>query len=379
MNTMFVNDSSEKQFDDRSEMMDFVGERESKTIWLVEPADELKYVGLLDEPLFAPIRADEMGVSEDAILDTMSGSRLVLETSVGKKPVGISAIMSINDRVGWKADGYKKLSNYNPLKLAEALNLFVEASSGNVNIKISDEKVRAVHSSAYSFISTKSLLNAVFKYFDDKWPQFSFAHGYYSHEFFRVELDLSAYRDTFFSKLPLAASGTNLLATAEPAFIMSSSDIATSAVQLIPALALGGGTFVPLGTPIGVEHKGDDIEGRVAGKLDMLLAYFQERAENLQELENVRVVYARNALKRLLKESQIPKKCGLEAVEAFETMFGNEPATALDVYFAVVDAYSNVARTFAENKKKVFSAADCVVRASHARWSDYDLPGEVDY
>lgn len=376
--TMFVSDDCEKRFTNRSEMSDFIGEREANTVWLVEPVTSLRYEGLLDEPLMAPIYSEKMNVSDEAIIDTMTGSNLLLKTSVGEKPVGISAILSITDRAGWKADGYKKMRNYNPLKLAEALNLFIEASSGNVHVKLADEKVRAVHSSSYTFISGKVLLDTVLGYFDKNWPEFTFENGYFSHEFIRAELNLSAYHDMFMAKIPGSLS-SNLLSTSEPAFIMTSSDIATSAVHLRPALALKSGIYIPLGNSIEVEHTGDDIEGRVVSELNMLLAYFQERTEDLQNLEKIRVVNARNALKRFLKKIKFPKKCGLEAVESFETMFGDEPATALDLYFAVVDAYSSAVRAFGDNEKKLLIAAESVVSASHVRWSDYDLPGEVDY
>ena len=83
--TMFVSDDCEKRFTNRSEMSDFIGEREANTVWLVEPVTSLRYEGLLDEPLMAPIYSEKMNVSDEAIIDTMTGRNPLLKTSVGGK------------------------------------------------------------------------------------------------------------------------------------------------------------------------------------------------------------------------------------------------------------------------------------------------------
>ena len=133
------------------------------------------------------------------------------------------------------------------------------------------------------------------------------------------------------------------------------------------------------GKAVKIEHMGEDLEARVSDALAMILAYFQGAVADMQALENVEVKYGTNALKRLLKDGGMPKKCAWEAIEAFDGMYGGNPVTAMEIYVAAVDAYSAVLREFPQDKKKILLAADCVSRVANARWADVDKPGEVKY
>lgn len=371
--TNFVLDIAECSFSDYDEMRAFVEEREQHTEWLEQGVRELLFGSLHKEPLCAPLYAEKMGVSTEAVEDTMDGAGLKLTVSCGTRPVGMSAVASIINRAGLKFEGFKKLRNGNLESLKSVLNMLMDVSSGAVHVKVADEKIRAVHSGKYAVIRADRLLDIVKGYFDREWTGATFDEGYFSHEWMREVIDLSAHKDDFFGLIP-----SGVFATATPAFVLSSSDIATSAVTLIPSMKIGG-VCVPMTRAVKIEHTGEDMEGRVSDALNMVLAYFQGAVADMQALEKVEVKHGVNALKRLLKDGGMPKKCAWEAIEAFEAMYGGGPVSAMEVYLAAVDAYGAVLRDHAQDKRKIFVAADCVARVANARWSDVDKPGEVNF
>lgn len=173
-------------------------------------------------------------------------------------------------------------------------------------VALADEKIRAVHSGKYTAIRTDRLLDIVKGYFDREWPTATFEEGYFSHERMQEVIDLAQYKDDFFGHIP-----TGIFQSATPAFVVYSSDVATSAVTLVPSMKLGG-VCVPMTKAVKIEHMGEDLEARVSDALAMILAYFQGAVADMQALENVEVKYGTNALKRLLKDGGMPKKCAWE-------------------------------------------------------------------
>lgn len=126
----FVLDNAEISFTDYNEMRAFVEEREKNTEWLEQGVRELVFGALHEEPLCAPVYAEKMHVSQEAIEDTMAGAGLKLTVSSGTRPVGASAVASIINRAGLQAAGWKKLRNGNLESLKSVLNMLMDVSSG---------------------------------------------------------------------------------------------------------------------------------------------------------------------------------------------------------------------------------------------------------
>ena len=217
------------------------------------------------------------------------------------------------------------------------------------------------------------LLKIMDDYMDQNWPDREFEGGYLSHELMKVVIDLGAYKQQFFRKLPSGFS-----AGYTPAVMMISSDVAASAVRLIPCLNMGSGIVAPMAKDVAIPHIGEDIAARVTNAFVALLAYFDDAATDLDKLRNVPIRNSKAALVRILKSGGMPKQEALEALEGFDALYGDMPVTALDIYLAVCDAYAGVVRNHTQDAKKIFAAADCVARCARTRWSDVDMPGKED-
>lgn len=314
-----------------------------------------------------------MKVSEEAVLDTQQNAGLNLTTCIGKKPVGDSAVRSICDRGLIGMNCYELLRKERRESLKEVLNLILAERKGAVQVKYSYDKVRAVHSARYAAIGNDKLLKIMDDYMDQNWPDREFEGGYLSHELMKVVIDLGAYKQQFFRKLPSGFS-----AGYTPAVMMISSDVAASAVRLIPCLNMGSGIVAPMAKDVAIPHIGEDIAARVTNAFVALLAYFDDAATDLDKLRNVLIRNSKAALVRVLKSGGMPKQEALEALEGFDAVYGDMPVTALDIYLAVCDAYAGVVRNHTQDAKKIFAAADCVARCARTRWSDVDMPGKEE-
>lgn len=345
----------------------------ANTKWLEEGIRDIRFEASHDEPLCADAYAKQMKVSEEAVLDTQQNAGLNLTTCVGKKPVGDSAVRSICDRGMIGMNCYELLRKERRESLKEVLNLILAERKGAVQIKYSYDKVRAVHSARYAAIGNDKLLKIMNDYMDQNWPDREFEGGYLSHELMKVVIDLGAYKQQFFRKLPSGFS-----AGYTPAVMMISSDVAASAVRLIPCLNMGSGIVAPMAKDVAIPHIGEDIAARVTNAFVALLAYFDDAATDLDKLRNVQVRNSKAALVRVLKSGGMPKQEAMEALEGFDVAYGDSSVTALDIYLAVCDAYAGVVRNHTQDAKRIFAAADCVARCARTRWSDVDMPGKEE-
>ena len=134
-------------------------------------------------------------------------------------------------------------------------------------------------------------------------------------------------------------------------------------------------------TPLFVECTVDETTG---GEL-MPLAHSSSRrvfaeqtAEKLQKLLNVYLDYPVNAMTRVCKKLNLPKKAALEAIHQFEVTYGGGPATAHDVFLAMQEIPFFLSCDHAP-ESKLLAVAESLARALTFRWEDYDLAKGVEY
>lgn len=346
----------------------------TNTKWLQAKACDIRFERSELEPLCADSYAKQMNVSIESVLDTQENAGLNLISCIGKKPVGNSAITSICRRVDIGGRCYEMLRKMKRENLEGVLNLIVEVMKNDeMQIKYSYDKVRAVHSGRYMPIGNDELLKIMDEYMDQTWPDREFVYGYLAHDSMKVVVDLGAYKQQFFRKLP-----PELCTGYTPAVMMASSDVATSSVCLIPCLNMGNGIVVPMAKSVTIPHIDEDMAARVTNAFVTLLAYFDDAATDLEKLRNIQIQNGKAALVRVLKSGGMPKREAMEALEGFDVAYGDASVTALDIYLAVCDAYAGVVRNYTQDAKKIFAAADCVARAPRTRWNSVDMPGKEE-
>ena len=162
-----------------------------------------------------------------------------------------------------------------------------------------------------------------------------------------------------------------------PAVQFLTSDIGVSSAKVI-ALLEGGKTPIHIGSCVAVDHrcwaKVEDFDK----SLDQLFAQFQDSVEKLQKLLNVYLDYPVNAMTRVCKKLNLPKKAALEAIHQFEVTYGGGPATAHDVFMAMQEIPFLLSCDHAP-ESKLLAVSEAMARALTLRWEDYDLAKGVEY
>ena len=110
----------------------------------------------------------------------------------------------------------------------------------------------------------------------------------------------------------------------------------------------------------------------------MLFAQFGDSVAKLSGLLSVHLDYPVNAMTAVCKKLSMPKKAALEAIAMFETVNGDRPATAHDVFMAMQEIPFNL-KISGTAESKLLTLQETMARALTLRWSDYDLAKKVSW
>ena len=399
----FIKDNAEFATKDFSEMINFLDEREQKDNykWFSDEdgitIKDVHFYPIEPEPIVASCHMTELQknaaatfeASEEAFMDSMycpsfglEGSSQVIEIGGKLFPVGKSAIKGILERAGIKSEGYKKLMEYDAKELSNVLNSFFKASKGGVCLLVQDEKVRAVNSDRYGICPISFVAQTTEAWIRNNYPDAEVTSAYTNHEFSAWTVDLIDYTDDIFS----GADRLKQLGFT-PAIIVQTSNTLSSSVTIKPSIIKGNIVF-PVGKPIATPHvgKGDtssrslQIKETVLQNFALAYASVSNAVTDIQNLEKVTVKNAYNALLRAMKAVGMPKMQGMEAAEIFEQIHYGKPATALECYLSIVDAYSFVVRDNPHDIKKQFEVGECVTKAMRIDWEKLgNIPGSFSW
>ena len=400
MTKKFIYDSSEFVTTDLTEFRSFVAEREKNQKWFTDEdntkADMVRFMPVFPEPLCVPSEVDQLRrnkmvkftSSEDAYTDTMYspefgvyGSTQLICVNGELYPVGMSAVRGIISRAGTAMEGFEKLRTRNPQKLSENLNNYLSETDGSLCVLVGDEKVRAVNSGRYAICSIGFVLEATFDWISKEYPQAFFVDGYYCHDFASWDIDLSAYTNEILGQFQELVHGGF-----KPALRVTLSNTAKSSVSLKPCLRLASAIF-PVGESIDCPHikKGCasertlEMEETIRKNFSLVFPSLTALAADINDLKNVTVNNASNALLRGMKKLALPKQQALEAQEQFAMIFA-DISTAYDCFLSVVDTYTFVIRDNPNDPKKIFASADAVGRAVKIEWRQLgSFPGDFSW
>ena len=323
----------------------------------IEPLDSKSPLAE-DLPAFAP------GTSQEAVRDTIRGLGLAMRVEGNLYPMRDTAYKSLLDRAKLRGSVLPKLSRP---KLARTLNDCLHVFTSDALVLIRDEKVAAAHSGEpadYAVLPADELLEVLQAKLDRRFPGNQFETGYWDHTLTRAIWTLPGQKEELLRtyQQELAARGkTGVESRLTPAVQFLTSDIGVSSAKVI-ALLEGGKTPIHIGSCVAVDHrcwaKVEDFDK----SLDQLFAQFQDSVEKLQKLLNVYLDYPVNAMTRVCKKLNLPKKAALEAIHQFEVTYGGGPATAHDVFLAMQEISFFLSCDHAP-ESKLLAVAESLARA----------------
>lgn len=320
------------------------------------------------------------GTTQMAVDDTAANLGLAMRVNGELYPMRSTAYKSLLDRAKISGTALPKLSRG---VLAEVLNACLHLFPSDALVLIRDEKISAVHSgdeADYSILPIDELLSPLQAKLDDRFAGNRFEMGYCDHSFASASWVLPDQKEDLlgtYSRL-LAAQGKTAMAsklTPGIRFITSDTGVASAKVA---ALLVGGHHTIHIGGCVAVDHRHQSKITDFDAALDQLFAQFGDSIAKLQGLLEIQLNYPVNAMTRVCKKLCLPKKAAMEAISMFEMAYGDNPATAHDVFLAMQEI-PFILKTEKAPESKLLTLEENMARALSLRWSDYDLAKAVSY
>lgn len=339
----------------------------------VEPLDRASE-GIWNIDLFAD------GTSALAVEDTVANLGLALRVNGGLRPVRETAYKGLLDRAKISGSALAKL---NRKDLADVLNVCLQLhQKQQALVLVRGEKVSAVHSGDekdYSILPIDELLETLQGNLDERFEGNEFESGYSSYSLTSAFWKLPKQKKELLGKYAkhLKAIGKACLAhKLVPGIQFTTSDTGIASAK-VSALLLGvSNEPIHIGSCIAVDHRHKKTVENFSEALDLLFAQFGDNIKKLEKLLDVTLLYPVNAMTRVCKELVMPKKEAVEAIAMFESVYGDKPATAHDVFMSMQEI-PYLLKLNNASEGKILTVQENMARALNLNWADFDLPKAV--
>ena len=320
------------------------------------------------------------GTSALAVEDTVANLGLALRVNGGLRPVRETAYKGLLDRAKISGSALAKLDRKD---LADVLNVCLQLhQKQQALVLVRGEKVSAVHSGDekdYSILPIDELLETLQGNLDERFEGNEFESGYSSYSLTSAFWKLPKQKKELLGKYAkhLKAIGKACLAhKLVPGIQFTTSDTGVASAK-VSALLLGvSNEPIHIGSCIAVDHRHKKTVENFSEALDLLFAQFGDNIKKLEKLLDVTLLYPVNAMTRVCKELVMPKKEAVEAIAMFESVYGDKPATANDVFMSMQEI-PYLLKLNNASEGKILTVQENMARALNLNWTDFDLPKAV--
>ena len=320
------------------------------------------------------------GTSALAVEDTVANLGLALRVNGGLRPVRETAYKGLLDRAKISGSALAKLDRKD---LADVLNVCLQLhQKQQALVLVRGEKVSAVHSGDekdYSILPIDELLETLQGNLDERFEGNEFESGYSSYSLTSAFWKLPKQKKELLGKYAkhLKAIGKACLAhKLVPGIQFTTSDTGVASAK-VSALLLGvSNEPIHIGSCIAVDHRHKKTVENFSASLDLLFAQFGDNIKKLEKLLDVTLLYPVNAMTRVCKELVMPKKEAVEAIAMFESVYGDKPATAHDVFMSMQEI-PYLLKLNNASEGKILMVQENMARALNLNWTDFDLPKAV--
>lgn len=379
--TMCYADGFSASFQGQQEYLRFLREREENASWHSLPTKEVRFEAIDEGSASGRVLYDwyRLQGKEGVILDTMENTRLLLKMKDQVYPVRSCAIATILSRA--RISGHA-LSKVKKDVLARILNYCVSVASGNALLRLSDEKISAMHGgdeSEYAILAMPQLFEAITEQLDHDFNSYHFMGGHYEHAMVTAVWSFpdngeltDAYEET---AKELGVSIGNYV----PAVRFSSSDVGISGANLYPMLLdEASGRSIALGSALCLEHSNKASLEDFKKQLALLYPRYTDAIAQLGRLMEIGIEYPYQTMLRVMKRIGVTKRLAYRAAELWKAQNGEKPCTAYDLYLGICEA-EFLLQCDGASAPKVAQMEENISRALKVRWEEYDYAGDVKW
>ena len=367
-------DDAEKSFTNAPALLNFLNDREKNASWIIG-----SHIGSLRVMLLEDAHTVLNTATQEILIDTRNNTGLCI--SGEKLPETALRSCALSSLFARARIGGAALGDVSKPVLRNIINecLKVAPKKGVSKIRLAEGKVSAVLSSSYVPLSMPEIFEMAVGYIDKRFPANYFAGGSWSHAISSAEWALSSEEGLLKAyKAALRKHGikdTNI----QPGLRLSSSDIGISGVNLMPKLVVGNDRLLlPLGGPVGLEHKGDASLVKFKENLQGVFAQYGDQLEKLASLLEITIQNPVNCMKLIMKRLAIPKKYAAPVLEIFGIGFGhNGHCTAHDIYYGLGELMMQMQIQKATGEQ-MLRTEEAIAKALTLNFADYDVPADDD-
>lgn len=372
-------DGFSQTFAGEDDFLSFLKSRKDKTTWKTEASSNLRFEALVKDTARTEAIVEDyrdMG-KEDVIENTLDGTQLVLRAGRECIPVRNCAIKTILERARISGNALSKVDRS---VFAKILNHCLKVADGQALLKVSDEKVSAVHGgdkSDYSILEMYELFTKTSDYLNENFNDVSYAGGFFDHSMSTAVWSLDGNDELVKTYKDLLAIHSVKCHELKASVRLTTSDVGISGANLYPSLIVDGKN-IPLGSPLKLEHKNGATMKDFERKLSMLYSQYDLAIGKLEKLIAVTVKNPSNTMIGVMSKIGIPKKYGVPALEKFNAVHGTGFCTAHDIYYGIAEVVF-LMQCAGESGVRVTQMEETVSRALNVKWQEFDIPGEIKW
>lgn len=366
-------------FAGEGDFLSFLKSRKDKTIWDKKASNNLRFEALVKDTARTEAIVDNFKATgkEDVIADTLEGTQLVLRAGKECIPVRNCAIKTILERARISGNALSKVDRR---VFAKILNHCLKVADGQALLKVSDEKLSAVHGgdkSDYSVLDMYELFAKTSDYLNDNFKDVSYAGGFFDHSLTTALWSLDGNSELVKTYKDLLTLHSVKFHDLKASVRLTTSDVGISGVNLYPSLIVDGKN-IPLGSPLKLEHKNGAKMKDFERKLSMLYSQYDLAIGKLESLISIIIKNPSNTMIGVMSKIGIPKKYGVPALEKFNAIHGSGLCTAHDIYYGIAETVFFM-QCAGEGGVRVTQMEEIVSRALNVKWQEFDIPGEIKW
>lgn len=379
--TMCYADNFSRSFGEQQECLSFLQEREENASWQSIPTREVRFEAIDEASTSGQVLRDwyRLMGKEGILQDTMANTQLLLRAEDKFYPVRSCALATILSRARISGHALSKVSKS---VLAQILNHCVSVASGNALLRLSDEKISAMHGgdeSEYAVLEIPELFQAVTDQLDADFGNYRFIGGHYEHAMMTAVWSFPDNRDLIETYEETARQHGISTGRYIPALRFSTSDVGISGANLYPMLMEEkSGRSIALGSALCLEHSNRASIDDFKKQLSLLYPKYGDAIARLGKLMDVGIDYPYNTMLRVMKRIGVTKRLAYRAAELWQAQNGERPCTAYDLYLGICEA-EFLLQCDGASAPKVAQMEENIARALKVRWEDYDYAGEVKW
>jgi len=368
-----------RSFAGEEDFLGFLKSRKDTTTWKIEASNNLRFEALVKDTARTEAIARNFRVmgKEDIIEDTLDGTQLVLRAGRECIPVRSCAIKTILERARISGNALSKVDRS---VFAKILNHCLKVADGQALLKVSDDKVSAVHGgdrSDYSILEMYELFTKTSDYLNENFEDVKYAGGFYDHSISTAVWSLDGNDELVNAYKDLLSMHSVKCRELKASVRLTTSDVGISGANLYPSLIVDGRN-IPLGSPLKLEHKNGATMADFERKLAMLYSQYDLAIGKLENLIAVTVKNPSNTMIGVMSKIGIPKKYGVPALEKFNAIHGTGFCTAHDIYYGIAEVVFFM-QCAGESGIRVTQMEETVSRALNVKWQEFDIPGEIKW